>query len=134
MLRMFGVLLVLFPIACHGDALTLDASASAGAAKVVDGNLVPDEEIAKLVSGSTSVSEKCDVLIRLGWATPEDKIDLLRQESVFKERLPELRKSARGKWAVVVKETIFLADSYPDAMVIMEREGRGRQFFVAQIE
>ena len=106
-----------------------DDSSAATAAKTAR-----DDAMALLASPSTSASQKYDAAIKLGWATPADKADYLRQEAVFQERIPELRKTALGKWAVVVRESLFLADNYPEVLKIMEREGSGRQFYVSEIK
>ena len=95
---------------------------------------VSEEEMARLASPSTPAADKYDIAIRLGWATPADKADYFRQKAVFDERLSDLRKTALGKWAVVVRETVFVSDNYPEALQFMDRERCGRQFYVAEIE
>jgi hypothetical protein len=100
----------------------------------VNRGAVSPEDMARVANAATPLGEKYDIMIRLGWATSADKDDALRQAALFQERLPSLRQTALGKWAVVVRDQVFLVDSYSDTVVMMERECKGRQAFVGEIE
>lgn len=134
--RLVGfALLCLVTEGCRSpEARAAKTNAEPASAVAVEKHAVAPDDIGRLASAATPLGEKYDIMIRLGWATPADKDDALRQAALFQERLPSLRQSALGKWAVAVRDQVFLADAYPDAMVIMEREGRGRQGFVSQID
>lgn len=81
----------------------------------------------------TPLAAKYDAMIALGWASKEDKADILAQEAFFAAHEEEIEKRHRGKWIAIANRRVFAADSLGGAQAAAEKAFPGRQQYLVDL-